>query len=314
MSWGRRFAILGAGVLSGLVAALAMILVMAAARTWLGIAPLPESVPDRLPPSLSIKAFFDLFGKYGGYNGLKKFGIKSGIEGMLAAGVVVGLLYALVVESRRSRVIGFWRWGLSKAGLLLVGALVVLMWVGTVIFLWPVLQTNFRGLPPTQARYTSIAGVLVNYLVFAITLIAAYRFVIRRREPEPAVLPEPMPEPKLVPVAAPNGLTVQVAQPLPEPLPVMPAPTASLTPVGQPLARRAVVAAGAGALMAIPTYRLVKDLYDRAVFPYDGTVYSGPGVQPLTPNEKFYTVTKNVVDPNVKKAVWGLDINCHVGQ
>ena len=201
---------------------------------------------------------------------------------------------------------------MSKAGLLLVGALVVLMWVGTVIFLWPVLQTNFRGLPPTQARYTSIAGVLVNYLVFAITLIAAYRFVIRRREPEPAVLPEPMPEPKLVPVAAPNGLTVQVAQPLPEPLPVMPAPTASLTPVGQPLARRAVVAAGAGALMAIPTYRLVKDLYDRAVFPYDGTVYSGPGVQPLTPNEKFYTVTKNVVDPNVKKSVWGLEINGHV--
>ncbi len=69
---------------------------------------------------------------------------------------------------------------------------------------------------------------------------------------------------------------------------------------------------GAGALLALPSYKLIKDLYDRAVFDYDGTVYSGPGVQPIVPNDKFYTVTKNVVDPNVKKSVWGLEINGEV--
>ena len=70
MSWGRRFAILGAGGLAGIVAALAMMLVMAAGRTWLGISPLPEAAPDRLAPTLSITQFFDLFGKYGGFNGI----------------------------------------------------------------------------------------------------------------------------------------------------------------------------------------------------------------------------------------------------
>src|SRR5262249_26125181 len=56
------------------------------------------------------------------------------------------------------------------------------------------------------------------------------------------------------------------------------------------------------------SYALMKRLYDQAVFAYDGRPYSGPGVQPIAPNDKFYTVTKNVVDPDVSKGVWGLEI------
>src|SRR3954451_10534402 len=134
MSWGRRFALLGAGLLAGIVAALFMILIMAAARYWLGISPPPEAAPDRLAPTLSIKQFFDLFGKYGGYNGLKKFGVKSGLEAILGAGIIVGLLYATIVESRRSRAMLPWRWGVSKLGLIFVGALVAVMWIASVIF------------------------------------------------------------------------------------------------------------------------------------------------------------------------------------
>ena len=66
---------------------------------------------------------------------------------------------------------------------------------------------------------------------------------------------------------------------------------------------------GLGALLALPTYALVRRLYDRATFAYDGTVYNGPGVEPLVPTEKFYSVTKNVVDPNVTTSVWGLEIS-----
>jgi DMSO/TMAO reductase YedYZ molybdopterin-dependent catalytic subunit len=289
--------VLGAGLLAGIVAALFMILIMAAARYWLGISPPPEAAPDRLAPTLSIHQFFDLFGKYGGYNGLKKFGIKSGLEAIIGAGLVVGLLYAAIVESRRSRALLPWRWGVSKLGLIFVGALVVVMWIASVIFLWPVLQTNFRGLPPARARYLSILGLLVDYLGFAVALIVTYRFVTRHRQDVPVVVPaiEPDAEP--------------IATPIPEPVAVpTPEITPELVPVGRPIARRAVVAAGAGALLALPSYKLIKDLYDRAVFDYDGTVYSGPGVQPLVPNDKFYTVTKNVVDPNVKKSVWGLEI------
>lgn len=292
MSWSRRAATLAAGLLSGLVAAVFMMLIMAAGRFWLGISPLPESVPDRIAPTLSIKEFFDLFGKYGGYNGLKKFGVKTGIEAILGAGVVVGLLYSILVESRRSREWGTWRFGLSRLGVIAIAALVAVMWIGTVIFLRPVLQTNFRGLPPSQARVVTVFGLLLTYISFAVALIASYRFITRR---EFHAFPRPVAErtdEDGFAVPAISGAAVD-------------APVA----VGRPSTRRAVLAAGAGAIFAAPTYKLIDTLYDRAVFPYDGTIYNGPGVQPLVPNEKFYTVTKNVVDPNVKKSVWALEIS-----
>src|SRR5215213_7942904 len=106
---GRYSAIVGMGLLAGLVATLAMVLLMVAGRSWLGISPPPEALPDRFAPTISIKQFFDLFDRFGGYNGLKKFGIKSGLTGLGAAGAVVGVVYAVVVESRRARAAAPWR-------------------------------------------------------------------------------------------------------------------------------------------------------------------------------------------------------------
>ena len=76
--------------------------------------------------------------------------------------------------------------------------------------------------------------------------------------------------------------------------------------------RRAVVAGVAGALLAWSTVGLIRQLWDRATFGYDGKAYSGPGVQPIAPNDKFYSVTKNVVDPNIKQDWWGLEVTGHV--
>ena len=42
----------------------------------------------------------------------------------------------------------------------------------------------------------------------------------------------------------------------------------------------------------------------RATFSYDGLTYGGPGLQAITPNDEFYVVTKNVVDPLVEKSAW----------
>ena len=67
----------GAGLLAALVGTLLMALVMLAGRTWLGISPPPEAIPDRFAPTLDIDTFFDLFGRFGGYNGLKQLGIRS---------------------------------------------------------------------------------------------------------------------------------------------------------------------------------------------------------------------------------------------
>ena len=276
----RFIGILGIGLLAGVVATLVMVLLMVAGRYWLGISPPPEALPDRFAPTISIERFFELFDRFGGYNGLKKFGIKSGLTGLGVAGAVVGILYAIVVESRRARAAAPWRGGFSRHGVGFVVATALVLWIGTIVVYWPVLATNYKGLPPSRARLATAGGLLIAYAAYGAVLILTYRFLTRR--------------PTAVAVA--DAETVSAA---PASAPVLPA-----TPVG----RRAVLAAGAGAVLALPSYALMKRLYDDATFPYDGRPYSGPGVQPITPNDKFYTVTKNVVDPDVTKRVWGLEI------
>jgi DMSO/TMAO reductase YedYZ molybdopterin-dependent catalytic subunit len=53
---------------------------------------------------------------------------------------------------------------------------------------------------------------------------------------------------------------------------------------------------------------LLRKLYAAASFSYDGTQYRGPGLEPITPNDKFYCVTKNVIDPRVGVARWRLEV------
>ena len=64
----------------------------------------------------------------------------------------------------------------------------------------------------------------------------------------------------------------------------------------------------AGAAAAALTTGLLYRLYCLATFSYDGTQYIGAEVEPITPNDRFYTVTKNIVDPQVSKTVWRLEI------
>ena len=263
----RWLAVAATGLLAGVVASLAMILVMAAARMWLGISPPPEALPDRFAPTLDIQTFFSLFGRFGGYNGLKRFGIVSGLSGLLAVGAVVGVLYALVVESRRSRERGEWRNGLSRDALGAIVAAALVLWVVTTAVLWPVLDANYRGVPPGSARIVSMAALLVEFLRFAVIVVLLYRWLA----PRPALATRP-------------------------------------AAVGEPVGRRAVVAGAAGVALAAGSGFLIRDLNERATFSYDGLAYSGPGVQPIAPNDKFYTVTKNVIDPNVAADLWRLEI------
>ena len=62
-----------------------------------------------------------------------------------------------------------------------------------------------------------------------------------------------------------------------------------------------LAAAGGGVALA-------RKLYRAATFSYDGTQYKGSIVQPITPNDLFYCVTKNVIDPKVNIDVWHLEI------
>jgi DMSO/TMAO reductase YedYZ molybdopterin-dependent catalytic subunit len=267
----RRLAIAGIGLVAGLVATAVLILVFAAMRTWLGISPPPEAIPDRLAPTLDISTFFSLFGRFGGYNGLKQFGIQSGLVGLIAVGAIVGIAYGLIVESARSRAARWWR-GWSRLGVGFVIATALIFWVAMMILLWPVLAANYRGLPPTQARFVTAAGYLLAFALYGLVLVLVYRWLAPRR---------------------PEG-TRTAEQPV---------------PVGEPVGRRAVVAGAAAVALAVPSFALVQRLFDRATFSYDGMPYSGPGVEPIAPNDKFYLVTKNVVDPTVNAGIWGVQVD-----
>jgi DMSO/TMAO reductase YedYZ molybdopterin-dependent catalytic subunit len=74
------------------------------------------------------------------------------------------------------------------------------------------------------------------------------------------------------------------------------------------MGRRAFVLGTIGLAAAGGGVALARKLYRAATFSYDGTQYKGNIVQPITPNELFYCVTKNVVDPRVNVDVWHLEI------
>lgn len=285
----RLVAIVLTGLVAGLAATAFVALLMAAGRYWLGISPPVESIPDRVARLLDIKTFFSLFGKYGGYTGLKKFGIESGLKALAGTGAAVGVIYALIAEapfSRRSRRI----LGTSLPAFLFVAIAVAAVWLGMVIFLWPVLGANYRGLPPTPARIVTMVAMFIWYGSLGALLIGLYRWMTRPRAPAPVA-------------------TTEIAEVQP---PITTAPRAATGPLGTPIPRRAALTAIVGGALVYPTYRIIKSMERDTVFSYDGTPYSGEGIQPITPTAQFYSVTKNVVDPDVDRGVWGLEIGGHV--
>jgi len=74
------------------------------------------------------------------------------------------------------------------------------------------------------------------------------------------------------------------------------------------MGRRAFVLGAIGLAAVGGGVALARKLYRAAAFSYDGTQYRGPIVQPITPNDLFYCVTKNVIDPKVNIDLWHLEI------
>src|SRR5437773_4012075 len=75
------------------------------------------------------------------------------------------------------------------------------------------------------------------------------------------------------------------------------------------IGRRAFVLSVIGIAAAGGGVALARKLYRAATFSYDGTQYKGRIVEPITPNELFYCVTKNVVDPRVNADLWHLEVD-----
>ena len=143
------------------------------------------------------------------------------------------------------------------------------------IALWPVLGTSYIGLPIEVARLVTLIGFALCVFFFERTLVNGFEFL----------------------VAGTAGWAVRTSQ--------RDVPTGEFTPA---MGRRAFVLGTVGLAAAGGGVALVRKLYRAATFSYDGTQYKGGIVQSITPNDLFYCVTKNVVDPRVNVDLWHLEI------
>ncbi|HEV8431268.1 MAG TPA: molybdopterin-dependent oxidoreductase [Pyrinomonadaceae bacterium] len=264
-----RLKTLGGGALAGTVAALLMTLVLLILRSAFGVPTPSELVGDRFAPTLSVDTFIKLLTIFEGFNNLKKIGFGSVIGGQIVVGFLVGLAYAQIISrpgyaasplARRLKT--------NNAGLRFVIIVVGILWVLSLILLWPVLGTHYYGLPLGSATVVTTTSLLAAYVLYGLCLITGYGMIShattsRDKATQPRV---------------------------------------------QHRGRRALLLGSIGAVVGIVANKIWTQLYERATFSYDGTQYLGQDVQFITPNERFYIVTKNIIDPRVNPELWRLEI------
>jgi DMSO/TMAO reductase YedYZ molybdopterin-dependent catalytic subunit len=263
------------GFFAGTLAALAMLLCMALLRLFLGWPTPTELIFDRLFPLLTVEFFIGSLVKAGGYTPLKLQGVFGALAGQIVVAGLGGVIYALYLRRSWAAVNQKGR-VLDPRGwsLLVPGVLAVTTLM--VVLLWPTLVTNYRGYPPGTARWIASLEMLISFSVCGVGIMFFCGLLNR-------------------PPSGPRAARTEAdAQP--------------------GIGLRRFLAVGLGAALAVALGGVLRKLFALGTFGYDGRQYSGPKVQkitPIRPDDEFYQVSKNLVDPDISRDVWRLDI---VGQ
>jgi DMSO/TMAO reductase YedYZ molybdopterin-dependent catalytic subunit len=266
------------GFCAGVLAGLTMLLTMALLRLFLGWPTPTELIFDRIFPLLTVEFFIGSLVRAGGYTPLKLQGVFGALAGQVIVAGLGGVLYAFYLRRRdrhgSARSAGSSLFDARGWPLIIPGVLVATILF--VVLLWPTLFTNYRGLPPATAHWIAALEMLISFSVCGIGIMVFYGLL--SRPPQPVIEDE------------------------------------TATAVGQSVGRRRFVALGIGAAVALALGSTLRRLFRMGTFSYDGRQYGGPKVQkitPIRPDDEFYQVSKNLVDPDVARDSWRLDI---VGQ
>jgi len=251
---------------------------MALLRLFLGWPTPTELIFDRIFPLLTVEFFIGSLVRAGGYTPLKLQGVFGALAGQVIVAGLGGVLYAFYLRRRdrhdSARSAGSSFFDARGWPLIIPGVLVATILF--VVLLWPTLFTNYRGLPPATAHWIAALEMLISFSVCGIGIMVFYGLL--SRPPQPVIEDE------------------------------------TATAVGQSVGRRRFVALGIGAAVALALGSTLRRLFRMGTFSYDGRQYGGPRVQkitPIRPDDEFYQVSKNLVDPDVARDSWRLDI---VGQ
>jgi DMSO/TMAO reductase YedYZ molybdopterin-dependent catalytic subunit len=208
---------------------------------------------------------------------LSLMGKVGGYNHLKQLGVGSTIAGQLVVGAIGGAIFGWFAWR-KPARIPAICTMSIFVLLPVVVFaiaLWPVLGTSYIGLPIQVARLVTLIGFTLCVLLFERTLVTGFRFLM----------------------VGTDSRDVRTSQ--------RDVPTNEFTPA---IGRRAFVLGTIGLATAGGGVALTRKLYRAATFSYDGTQYKGSIVQPITPNDLFYCVTKNVVDPKVNIDVWHLEI------
>lgn len=263
-----RKAALG-GLAAGLTAGILMLATAALLRTYLGSPSATELIFDRAFPLVTINFFIEQINRFGGYVPLKIVGVEASLGAQLLVAALTGVVYAVILElGQRRRNDDQRRW-LDPLGLMLGTAGVMAVWIGLLVFLWPSLGTQYFGVPSAIAPYLTSLGLLVEFGACAVGIIFLYGYLTHRSRF----------------AAAPNSTLLEGRK-----------------------TRRAFIYLTVTALGGIVFGAVFRRLRRISTIDYDGNTYEGPDVEVITPNEDFYSVTKNLVDADVVREIWRLEI------
>lgn len=261
---------------AGLVASFAATALMLLLRLALGIVTLPELVAELVLPMIDARTFVGLLIHYGKIQPLTDI-----LVGQLALGVLVAPIYPILVSSiatrLRARSAPDW---LAHPRWLAAAALAAGQWLLALALFWPKLAENLLGYPVAAARVITVAGLLAIFALYGATLALVYRVVAAGHMPGR-------------PADAGAAMTA----------------TASAASLARRtlLVRAGVAAVGGVVLGGLGLDVLIRQLFTRSNLAYEGST-TRPPVSYITPNENFYVVSKNVLDPAAIRDDWALDI------
>lgn len=271
------------GLVAGLLGSLAAVIAMLALRLLWGTPTPPELVGERILPQLSAGQFVMLLIEFEPHP-------KTGPLFLALLGqVIIGILLVPLVE-RLARVPEMppARWPSRRAWLTAAGFALAMEAIAVALF-WPVLPENLFGAPVDSARLLTMLSLLLTFTAYALVITLASHWLHRvygTRATAVAALASPR---------------HQMAS--------SPGERSLLTPMNR---RDALAAAGATVLMvaagAGAIDRLLAQYLASSNLAYEGFGTPARIMSPITPNQHFYVVSKNVLDPVVNSGQWQLEL------
>src|SRR6266481_1526794 len=169
------------GFIAGALAGLAMLLVMALLRVFLGWPTPTELIFDRLFPLLTVEFFIGSLVRAGGYTPLKLQGVLSALAGQVIVAGLGGVIYAFYLKRRDRRDVAQATGTslLDRRGWPLVIPGVLAATILFVALLWPTLFTNYRGFPPGIAHLIASLEMLISFSVCGIGIMFFYGLLSR---------------------------------------------------------------------------------------------------------------------------------------